>query len=116
MDVSSLQLVTAGGLGKSDRTPPPGGGGGGGGGDTSTQVPPVVHVWPLAHPPQLRLPPQPLLTIPHSIPNDEQLLGLHTQVPLLQDSPLAQLPQLRLPPQPSVDGPHSIPRDRQLCG
>lgn len=73
---------------------------------------------------RLRVPPQPSLQLPHSAPNDMQVLGLQAgggsgtsmQEPPEQAWLVEQPPQCRVPPQPSLQLPHSFPNDRQVAG
>ena len=107
-------------------------GGGGSLTGSSTQRP-LEHVWPLAQPPQLSVPPQPSLAAPHWLPRDWQVAGVQaggsgagaggggptgasTHTPLEHVWPPPQTPQFKVPLQPSLGSPHSEPKDWQVAG
>jgi hypothetical protein len=85
-------------------------------------VPPPPQYCGAVHEPQLRLPPQPSLTLPQVRPSPAQVLGVHV-VPHTFGWPApphvageVQLPQLRVPPQPSLTEPQLKPRTAQVVG
>lgn len=79
------------------------------------------QVWPVAHVPQLSIPPHVSVAMPQSNPCDAHVWGVHEGFPQTfcfpppaQDSGAVQLPQSWRLPQPSGAMPQSKPRSLQL--
>src|ERR1700722_1494100 len=84
----------------------------------ATPAPP--HIWPLAHVPQLSVPPQPSGTEPQLSPRAAHVVGvqahwLGTPAPP-HVWPWAHVPQLSVPPQPSGTEPQLSPRAAHVVG
>jgi hypothetical protein len=88
-----------------------------------------VHDWPAGHEPQFSSPPQPSSSVPHFLPEEHCVLGVHAggglmhAVPSrLQVAPLGQAPpppggpQGMMPPQPSSWKPQIMPVGHVVAG
>jgi hypothetical protein len=71
-------------------------------------------------PPQLKVPPQPFGSVPHSAPAAAQVVGVHPQTLSVPAPPhvsgSVQLPQFTLPPQRFMIVPQFLPRAAQVVG